>query len=104
MNYEEYIYTLCKDTDMTDEEEATMLVQMIVSEALSYHKLVMIFEDKLKELMTAKDFDEWSKQAAVTLTKFDIEHMADSDFKDFYLENFDAIVKGEYHEQQKEGE
>jgi len=108
MNYEEYLFHICNTTDMSNEEEAIELVQHLVTEALKMEHVSKQCTDKLSELMNAKDYFEWSHEAAIELTKFEFEHMKDCELKEFALEHFDEIISGEYmgeeDEQQKKGE
>ena len=52
------------------------------------------YEDKLKELMSSEEFNRFSTEIAKELFKADIDSMAQSDFKDFCVQNFDRITGG----------
>ena len=90
--YREYIYAMCKDVDMTDSEEATRLAQVLASEAIFYNRLVLKYEDKLMELMTAKDYEVWAEASASEIFQESIDNMADSDFKKFCQDNMDMLL------------
>ena len=55
-------------------------------------KVSMAYEAKLKELMGEKAFYKFSKKIAKELFAEDICNMADSEFKEFCLDNFDFIT------------
>lgn len=93
MTYREHIYNLCKSTDMSNEEEATRLVQILLKDLMQYHDLSMEQEKKLTEIMSYQDFTKWSNDMAKKMFRQEIEGMADSEFKDFCLENFDKITE-----------
>lgn len=90
--YKEYIYDLCTEADMNNPEEATRLAQMLATECMDEHNVAMRQEAKLKEVLSAKDYEEWSRATARELFKEHIENMEQSDFKDFVLENFEEIT------------
>ena len=92
MTYREYIYKCCTDTDMSNEEEAVALTQLLAYECTLYHDLLYKYENKLKEIMTFKDFDKFASDIAKELFKAEIGGMDESEFKDFILENFDEII------------
>jgi len=49
-------------------------------------------DEKLRELMTKEEYTEFSRQIAKESFRIELESMADGDFKDFCLENFDTIT------------
>lgn len=55
-------------------------------------RISMVYEKKLIELMGEAEFVEFSKQIARELFAEEICHMADGDFKETILDNFDAIT------------
>ena len=57
-------------------------------------KTCKVYEAKLIELMGKDAFFEFSIQIAKELFADSIMGMADSDFKEFCLDNFDAITGG----------
>ena len=91
MGFEEYLHKVCTETDMNDADQATMLVQVIATEALRYRSLAMKQEEKLKETMLAKDYIKWTEETAKELFKEEIDRM-DGDFKEFAKDHFDEIV------------
>lgn len=57
-------------------------------------KTCKIYEAKLIELMGKDEFFKFSTQIAKDLFADSIMKMADSDFKEFCLDNFDVITGG----------
>ena len=55
--------------------------------------ILMEYEKKLKELMTEKEYKEFVMKVAKEGFKKEIEGMADSEFKDFCMENFEEIIR-----------
>lgn len=90
--YREYLYEMCNSTDLSNEEDATLLVQTLVGDCLRYHDVAVEQEKKLQEIMSFKDFTEWSSNVAKRMFKEEVNGMADGEFKDFVLENFDEII------------
>ena len=56
-------------------------------------KTALLYEEKLKELMTQVEFKTFSTEVAKKVFKAEIEGMADGDFKKFCQDNFDKIVR-----------
>lgn len=109
MNYREFLHEACTDTDMDNKEDVTMLIQFLLREAVNNHDSGMEYEEKLKELMSAKEFEIFSKESAVRLLERDLNSMPDCEFKDFALKNFDILIDDslsftEAHEAIKERE
>lgn len=96
MNYREYLHSQCKNCNLDDKEDVTMLIQFLLKEATDYHDLSLMMENKLKELMSAKSYDEWSTEKAKEKFKKEIDALPDdSDFKQWALGNFDKITGGD---------
>lgn len=95
MTYREYIYNRCIETDISNEDDVLELLQLLAYESTLYHDLLMIYENKLKEIMSFKDFDKFAADTAKELFKADIGGLEESEFKDFILENFEDIVAGD---------
>lgn len=95
MTYREYIYNRCIETDISNEDDVLELLQLLAYESTLYHDLLMIYENKLKEIMSFKDFDKFATDTAKELFKADIGGLEESEFKDFILENFEDIVEGD---------
>lgn len=92
ITYREYIYEMCNNTDMANEEKATLLAKELATEAIEYHDISMAQEAKLQEIMSYADYVKWSKETAKRIFKNEISGMADGDFKDMILEHFDEIT------------
>lgn len=56
-------------------------------------RTALLYEAKLKELMTQVEFKTFSTEVAKKVFKAEIDGMADSDFKKFCQEHFDTIVR-----------
>ena len=54
--------------------------------------IINAYEKKLKELM-GEEFVEFTKEVAKGAFKEEIDGMAESNFKNFCLENFDMITR-----------
>lgn len=93
LSYRQYLYELCTGTDFRNKDEAIRTAQLLVEEAMMYHDTSIAYENKCKELMTAKDFEEWSKSMAKKLFRKQVEAMEESDFKKMILDNFEEITK-----------
>lgn len=61
-----------------------------MNESLKY--MMNRMDEKLRELMTKEEYVEFSSQIAKESFRIELENMADGDFKDFCLGNFDAIT------------
>lgn len=90
--YREMVYRLCSEADLDDKKDVLALVKFLASEAVQAHEVNRRFEDKLKELMTYKDFTEMSMEIAKEMFKQDVEAMPEGDFKDFITENMGDIL------------
>ena len=93
LSYRQYLYDLCTGTDFSNKDDAITLAQMLVEEAMMYHDLTMTYEAKIKELMTAKDYEEWAAKRAREMFRKQVEAMEESDFKQMILDNFEEITK-----------
>ena len=55
-------------------------------------RTALLYEEKLKELMTQVEFKTFSVEVAKKMFRAEIEGMKDGDFKDFCIDNFDNIT------------
>lgn len=62
----------------------------MTNETLTYY--LERYEEKLKRLMSKKDYARFVEEVAKEGFRKEIEGMAESDFKDFVLGNFDRIT------------
>lgn len=90
--FREYLYNNVSDVDLSNKDDATMLVQWLCGVLIRYHDMTMAYEDKMQDLMTAKEYSEWSTKQAKELFRNEWENAEDSDFKAFVLENMDKIL------------
>ena len=86
---------MCTEADLSKEDEATFVVQRLAKDCVMYHEMVMDYETKIKELMTAKDYEKWVTDRAKDMFKKEVNGMEDGDFKDFCLENMSVILEEE---------
>ena len=93
MTYREYIYDMCKSADLTDEEQVTVVIQRLAKDCIMYHDMVMDYEQKIKELMTASDYEKWITDRAKEMFKKEVYAMEDGEFKGFCLENMSVILE-----------
>ena len=56
-------------------------------------RTALLYEEKLKELMTQVEFKTFSVEVAKKVFRAEIEGMKDGDFKDFCIDNFDKITE-----------
>ena len=96
MTYREHIYMVCKNTDLTDEKDVTETISYLAEELMQFNDLARSYEKKVKELMSAKDWEEWSIAEAKKLFRKKIERCEDEEFKSFVLEHFDEITEENY--------
>lgn len=80
--YKTFIYNLCSETDLDDREDVVDAMMVLGREAIKYHKLVLQYEDKLKELMSYKDFMDWSNERAKDMLKDTVESFPEGELKD----------------------
>jgi hypothetical protein len=76
---------------MSNEEETTDLVRFLLYELLQYKDTVELTDDKLQEMMSAKDYDEWAKETGIELWKREVNRMDEGEFKDFCMSHMDDI-------------
>ena len=90
--YKEHLFDVCNETDLTKQEDVTATIAYLAREAVMYHDVSMKMDDKLKELMSVKDFEAWSRQLAKESFLQEVEMSPSDEFKAFVKENFDAII------------
>lgn len=91
--YAEEIYNNCKNTNFDDKEEAIRLAQWLAGELSRFHRLSLMQDEKLQELMPAKDYNKWAIASGNQLFFDDINAMPNSDFKQIILDYYDDITK-----------
>ena len=92
MTYKEHIYEVCKNTDLDNKDDVLETMQYHAKDLTDSQDLCLEYDRKLQEVMTAKDYLEWSTEKAKEKFKRDIENMEDGEFKTFCEENFDIIT------------
>lgn len=56
-------------------------------------KIIGMYEEKLKELMTEKEFDLFTSEVSRKAFKAEIELMPDCEFKQVILDHFDDLTR-----------
>lgn len=92
LDYKEWLHDLCSSADLANEQEATKLVQTLASELMHYHHIAMSHEDKLQEIMSAKDYKTYTSKLAKELFRMTVQSMPESEFKDFTIKHLDEIT------------
>ena len=92
ISFDEYLYEICTNTDLKNQEAVTETMSTLAKFARQYHDMVMTMEDKLKELMSAKDFEKWTSEQAKKMFWAEIEESGDEDFIKWVRENFESIT------------
>lgn len=93
VTYREAIYEICTKTDLNDEEDVIDSMSMLADEATKYHDICMTYEDKLKEIMTAKDFAKFIGDVARDMFRKSVDNLPNGSFKDFCNANFDELTR-----------
>ena len=93
ISFREYLFNTLNDINLDDKEETTLTLQWLAKELIQYHFISIEYENKLKELMTAKDFDIFSEQIGKELFKQNIDMLEDEEFKEFCMDNFERLVE-----------
>lgn len=92
MTFREYLFENVTNVDYENREDVTRLIQWLCGDLIRYHDLSMKQELKLKEMMSAKDFENWNTETARELFINEWENAEDSEFKNFVLKNMDKIL------------
>lgn len=80
-------------------------VEMPVDVAPLYYHIsemelfIKYYDEKLQDLMTRDEYDNWSRETALKAYKAMIDNQ-DSKYRDFIIENFTAITGARYDEVQ----
>ena len=93
MTFREHIYNICNATDFDDKDSVITTIQYLASKLVNYNDLLLTYEQKLKTLMTAADFEDYASEQAKIFFKREVLNMEDGEVKDFILDNFDEIIE-----------
>lgn len=93
MDYREYIYKLCKDTDFTKEEEAIKTAQFLASEAIRHFRVLELQDEYMKLHFAYKQVEDMAKAVAKKAFKEEIEGLPEGDFKDICMEHMEEITR-----------
>ena len=95
MNYREYIYESCEETDFDNKDDVIALVQFLANELMDHFNITIMQEKKLKSVLTAEEWDTFATECGKELFKDGVERLPESDFKEFVKDNMDLILEGE---------
>lgn len=95
MNYREYIFEACEETDFNDKDDVIALVQFLANELMDHFNITIMQEKKLKSVLTAEEWDTFATECGKELFKDGVERLPESDFKEFVKDNMDLILEGE---------
>jgi len=99
--FREYIFEICDKTDLKDEEAVVGAMQTLAKEAITNHDIAMDYEAKLKEVMSAKDYDEFMTKCGKQMYRNWVNSLPDSPFKTFALENEAKILMEEEDDERR---
>lgn len=92
MDYNEYIYMMCKQTNFANEGDTTETAKWLAKEALEVHGALLVLEDVMKEQLTVKQFDKIITEAGKRLFKQDVSKMREGEFKEFVEKHMEEIL------------
>lgn len=92
MTYREHLHKICTETDLDDKEEVTRLISFLLQEAVEENSLNRRLEDKLMEIMNAKDFNDFVQSTSKEMSQEWVQNLPDSDFKEFAIKYADIIA------------
>lgn len=93
--YNEYLYDMCNNTDLMNQDDVVDTMLTISKESIQLNKICKIYEKKLKEVLSAADFEKFIISVAKQLFADTVADMPDGEFKDFTMKHFDDITHEE---------
>lgn len=93
--FRKYLFTILNDVDLTNAEETLVTMQWLAKELIQYYYVITQYENKLKELMITKEFEDFSLNISKQLFQQGVEMLDDSDFKTFCEQNMSHILNDE---------
>lgn len=93
--FRKYLFTILNDVDLTNAEETLVTMQWLAKELIQYYYVITQYENKLKELMITKEFEDFSLNISKHLFRQGVEMLDDSDFKTFCEQNMSHILNDE---------
>lgn len=93
--FRKYLFTILNDVDLTNAEETLVTMQWLAKELIQYYYVITQYENKLKELMITKEFEDFSLTISKQLFQQGVEMLDDSDFKTFCEQNMSHILNDE---------
>lgn len=93
--FRKYLFTILNDVDLTNAEETLVTMQWLAKELIQYYYVITQYENKLKELMITKEFEDFSLNISKHLFQQGVEMLDDSDFKTFCEQNMSHILNDE---------
>ena len=94
MTYAECIYKLCDRTNLDDKDDVISTMQFLARECLKFNKAILLYEQYVKARMTAKDYEQMTKDIARELFAYETSLSDDEGYKEFVEEHFEEIVDG----------
>lgn len=92
MTFRNYIYNLCKNTDLDNKEDVIKTMKFLALRVIQLNDVATTYENKLQEVLSYKEFNELTTTQAKVLFKSEIDSLDDGEFKDFIIDNFDIII------------
>ncbi len=93
MNYKEYIYKVCKDTNFGNEEEAIQTAQFLAGEAIRYFRFLELQDEYMKLNFTYKEVNDMAKTVAQQVFSEDVDALPEGGFKDCCRRHMDEILR-----------
>lgn len=91
--FRKYLFTILKDVDIDDKEEMLVTLQWLAKELIQYYYVISQYENKLKELMITKEFEEFSLNISKELFQQQVDMLDDGEFKNFCQQNIEKIIE-----------
>lgn len=66
--------------------------QWLALELLLHYRTCMLYEEKIKEIMTDKEFGAFSTEVAKKVFRQSVEELHNEEFKQFVFDNWDYIT------------
>ena len=90
--FREYIYELCKNTDLKNEEDVLCTIKTLALKVMSLNEVALAYEDKLKDMLSYNEFVTFTNEQAKKIFKYEIDAIDDVEFKEFIETHFDEII------------
>lgn len=91
-NYNEHIYSICDNVDYNDQDSIVDALSVLAKEALGYEKVVRMYEQEFKKIVTAEQFENIARKVAKSLLEDTISGFEDEEVKQYALNNIDEVM------------